>query len=229
MIVQALNTGGDLGNNQFDLAIPGGGVGIFNGCTAEWKAPSGGWGQVYGGLTTNSCASLPAALQPGCNFRFGWMMGADNPTVQFEQVACPAELTAKSGCKRSDDTTEPAPSGGAGAAPPASSAAAPPPASSAVAPPPKSSAAAPPPASSSTPAPAAPPPATTAAAPPPASTPTCIPPPASSSSPPATNGPNGVSAIFDQCAGLLWNGPTTCTEGLTCQYQNPWYSQCLTP
>ena len=31
MIVQASNTGGDLGNNHFDIAMPGGGVGIFNG------------------------------------------------------------------------------------------------------------------------------------------------------------------------------------------------------
>jgi len=33
MIVQATNTGGDLGNNHFDIAMPGGGVGIFNGMT----------------------------------------------------------------------------------------------------------------------------------------------------------------------------------------------------
>ena len=62
MIVQATNTGGDLAQGQFDLAIPGGGVGIcewqyldmpkgrllihmlpVNGCTDEWGAPSGGW------------------------------------------------------------------------------------------------------------------------------------------------------------------------------------------
>ncbi|KAI7558216.1 glycoside hydrolase family 45 protein, partial [Hortaea werneckii] len=36
MIVQATNTGADLGEGQFDLAIPGGGVGIYNGCTDEW-------------------------------------------------------------------------------------------------------------------------------------------------------------------------------------------------
>jgi hypothetical protein len=60
MIVQATNTGGDLAQGQFDLAIPGGGVGIcrsnkiyyqmenllivlylVNGCTDEWGAPSG--------------------------------------------------------------------------------------------------------------------------------------------------------------------------------------------
>lgn len=44
MIVQSTNTGGDLGSNQFDLAIPGGGFGIFNGCSTEWGTPSGGWG-----------------------------------------------------------------------------------------------------------------------------------------------------------------------------------------
>ena len=32
-MVQATNTGSDLGAGQFDLAIPGGGVGLFNACT----------------------------------------------------------------------------------------------------------------------------------------------------------------------------------------------------
>jgi len=44
MIVQATNTGADLAGGQFDLAMPGGGVGIYNGCTDEWGAPSSGWG-----------------------------------------------------------------------------------------------------------------------------------------------------------------------------------------
>ena len=29
MIVQSTNTGGDLGENHFDIQMPGGGVGIF--------------------------------------------------------------------------------------------------------------------------------------------------------------------------------------------------------
>ena len=37
MIVQATNTGGDLGSNHFDLAIPGGGVGMFNACSKQCK------------------------------------------------------------------------------------------------------------------------------------------------------------------------------------------------
>lgn len=35
MVVQVTNTGGDLGSNQFDLQIPGGGVGIYNGCQSQ--------------------------------------------------------------------------------------------------------------------------------------------------------------------------------------------------
>lgn len=35
MVVQITNTGGDLGNNHFDLQLPGGGVGLFNGCSSQ--------------------------------------------------------------------------------------------------------------------------------------------------------------------------------------------------
>ncbi|KAF7915141.1 hypothetical protein BELL_0042g00260 [Botrytis elliptica] len=127
MIVQATNTGGDLGANQFDLAIPGGGVGIFNGCTTEFGAPSSGWGSQYGGVSAvSSCSTFPAALQPGCNFRFNWFESADNPTVDFKQVECPAALTKSTGCKRADDSSMPAPdaSGSASASPVASTSAA---------------------------------------------------------------------------------------------------------
>lgn len=106
MIVQATNTGGDLGEGHFDLQIPGGGVGIFNGCTAQYNAPSEGWGSRYGGVTSQSqCSSLPASLQPGCNWRFGWFQNADNPTFKFKRVKCPPEITAKTGCVRNDDST----------------------------------------------------------------------------------------------------------------------------
>jgi hypothetical protein len=97
--------------------IPGGGVGIFNGCTTEWGAPSSGWGAQYGGISSASdCASFPEALQAGCNWRFGWFEGADNPTVSFTQVACPAALTANTGCIRADDTSEPAAAAASGSA-----------------------------------------------------------------------------------------------------------------
>ncbi|KAK4141856.1 glycoside hydrolase [Dichotomopilus funicola] len=101
MIVQATNTGGDLNGNQFDLAIPGGGVGIFNACTDQWGAPPNGWGDQYGGIHSQSdCDSFPESLKAGCNWRFEWFGGADNPGVTFTEVTCPSELTSKSGCSR---------------------------------------------------------------------------------------------------------------------------------
>ncbi|MEI8634903.1 hypothetical protein P4S72_28405 [Vibrio sp. PP-XX7] len=36
MIVQALNIGYDVSGGQFDLLVPGGGVGAFNACSAQW-------------------------------------------------------------------------------------------------------------------------------------------------------------------------------------------------
>lgn len=117
MIVQATNTGSDLGSNQFDISIPGGGVGIFNGCTAEWGAPSSGWGAQYGGISSaTDCSTFPAALQDGCNWRFNWFEGSNNPTVSFKQVACPAAITANSGCTRADDASMPAPAVDTGSA-----------------------------------------------------------------------------------------------------------------
>ncbi|KAM7202388.1 putative endoglucanase type K [Rhypophila sp. PSN 637] len=112
MIVQATNTGGDLGNNHFDLAIPGGGVGLFNACTNQYGAPSNGWGERYGGIRSRSeCDSFPAALKAGCYWRFDWFQGADNPSVTFKQVACPAAITAKSGCTRNRDVIDQTPTG----------------------------------------------------------------------------------------------------------------------
>jgi Fungal cellulose binding domain len=39
------------------------------------------------------------------------MQGADNPAVTFKQVACPAAITAKSGCVRANDAINEAPTG----------------------------------------------------------------------------------------------------------------------
>ena len=101
MIVQATNTGGDLNHNHFDILLPGGGVGIFNGCSSQWGSPQDGWGQRYGGVSSQGqCNQLPGPLQKGCNFRFQWFKNADNPAVDFNEVACPVELTNVTGCKR---------------------------------------------------------------------------------------------------------------------------------
>ena len=97
MIVQATNTGYDVSATQFDIAVscyknlvigsflitfqmPGGGFGIFNGCSTEWGATPAVWGAQYGGPSTDTCSKFPSKLQPGCEFRWGWFKGADNPT-----------------------------------------------------------------------------------------------------------------------------------------------------
>ncbi|MFP2906017.1 hypothetical protein ACLESD_13350 [Pyxidicoccus sp. 3LFB2] len=101
MVVQVVTSGGDLGESHFDLLMPGGGVGIFNACKPQWNAPDNGWGQRYGGVTSQSeCSQLPAQLRPGCQWRFTWFKNADNPTVSFKTVPCPSAITAKSGCIR---------------------------------------------------------------------------------------------------------------------------------
>lgn len=125
LIVQATNTGSDLGSNHFDLAMPGGGVGIFNGCTAEWGAPSSGWGAQYGGISSRSqCDSFLDKLKPGYYWRFDWFQNADNPNVNFQQVTCPTELTDKSGCIRNGETPTPGVTGTVSATSGATSAAA---------------------------------------------------------------------------------------------------------
>ena len=105
MLVQSVNTGSDLADNQFDLQIPGGGVGIFDGCSSEFGGIAGA---QYGGISDRSeCASMPAKLQAGCYWRFDWFNNADNPTFSFDQIQCPAELSGKTGCVRSDDSSFP--------------------------------------------------------------------------------------------------------------------------
>lgn len=116
LVVMASNVGTDVTKGQFDVMIPGGGVGIYNGCAGM------GWGsdmgQQYGGLLssceeelnyvdniakrqeclTNKCnstfASDPVAKE-GCLFLATWMSAAGNPLHNYVEVECPAELKAK--------------------------------------------------------------------------------------------------------------------------------------
>ncbi|KAG8791364.1 hypothetical protein FRC12_009419 [Ceratobasidium sp. 428] len=98
LVVQATNTGGDLGNNHFDLMIPGGGVGpqmMMVGSTVylarvaplntEPHRPGGVLNMEVSQATCDTsaaeCSQLPSALQAGCNWRFGWFGGADNPST----------------------------------------------------------------------------------------------------------------------------------------------------
>jgi len=105
LVVQVTNTGADVGSNQFDLQIPGGGVGIFDACTNMYGLPAGsnGWGKQYGGITSiEDCETFPDSLKEGCKWRFNWLLGADNPKMTFVEVDCPKELTDITGCIRKD-------------------------------------------------------------------------------------------------------------------------------
>ncbi len=103
MIVQATNTGSYTDDPHFDIAVPGGGVGDYNACSSQWGAGSDGWGKRYGGVQNETaCSELPTELQTGCDFRWDWWGGADNPDAEFYEVTCPSELTTITGCSRTD-------------------------------------------------------------------------------------------------------------------------------
>jgi len=106
MIIMVSNIGGDVQSNQFDIMIPGGGVGAFNGCGTQLGISS--TGAQYGGFITD-CKSDPNCvkqkcsafskypkLQAGCEFSATWMGGANNPTFKFEELeSCPSEISSK--------------------------------------------------------------------------------------------------------------------------------------
>lgn len=111
MIIQVINNGG-VAADQFDLLIPGGGVGEFNACSMQWGASNADLGQQYGGLLAacrgdsscvrQRCQTLFAGkpdLQAGCDWFLGWFNAADNPSVIYKQIACPAAITQRSGLR----------------------------------------------------------------------------------------------------------------------------------
>ena len=114
LIVIASNIGYDVAEGQFDVMIPGGGTGIFNGCAS--KMGWGSQGAQYGGLLsecetesgytaskyksclTSKCeksfANDPKAKE-GCLFLANWMNAAGNPLHNYKEVECPKELLDK--------------------------------------------------------------------------------------------------------------------------------------
>jgi len=112
MIVQSTNIGHDVAGGQFDLLIPGGGVGAFNGCSKQWGVDNSQLGSQYGGFalacnydkecTRKKCESVfsKSGMEPlkkGCLFYVDWLQTADNPRVRYKSVSCPSALTSKSG------------------------------------------------------------------------------------------------------------------------------------
>lgn len=118
MIVQTLNRGG-IGQGQFDLLIPGGGVGDFDACSSQWNA-QGNLGERYGGFflecrnqnngnhegaktcARNKCNEIfggpdQGELLDGCLFWLDWANMADNPNFRYGQVDCPEAISDASG------------------------------------------------------------------------------------------------------------------------------------
>ena len=107
MIVQVINNGG-VANDQFDLLIPGGGVGLLNACSNQWGTSD--LGAQYGGFlrgcngdvgcTRNKCQTVFAnkpELMAGCDWFLGWYNAADNPNLVYKQIACPEAIKQHSG------------------------------------------------------------------------------------------------------------------------------------
>jgi hypothetical protein len=112
LYVQVLNTGSDVTSGQFDLLIPGGGVGLFNACSREWGtsnlgATNGGFFGPSPGCngdvtcTRNMCNTVFGSGKPdllaGCLWFLDWFTAADNPQIRYQSVACPSQLSSKSG------------------------------------------------------------------------------------------------------------------------------------
>ena len=118
LIVMASNIGGDVGSNQLDLLVPGGGVGAFNAFSSQINVSNGDLGAQYGGLLSacpdNNNASVAANqsclkskcsqvfgksglewLKAGCDFYADWLMAANNPKFTSRSVSCPSELTSR--------------------------------------------------------------------------------------------------------------------------------------
>ena len=109
MIIQIINNGG-VAQDQFDLLIPGGGVGALNACDDQWSGAN--LGAQYGGFRTTcgtdtncvrqmcqSAFSNKPELMAGCEWFITWFGAADNPNFVYERIACPAALTQRSGLR----------------------------------------------------------------------------------------------------------------------------------
>ena len=122
MIVIASNIGHDVHGGQFDIMIPGGGLGAFReGCQKQWGVDVNDEnlvGNNLGGLISScqskhgwdadldvlkecvrgKCDNLfgrdPALhdLWEGCIWFVDWMHAVDNATFSYKQVPCPEEL-----------------------------------------------------------------------------------------------------------------------------------------
>lgn len=115
LIIMTTNIGHDVQQGQFDIMIPGGGFGAFNGCSQMgWNIP--GNTEQYGGLLSdceketkynatktltclqekcNSAFGNDSEAKQGCLFLAGFMHAAGNPLHNYVEVECPDVLKQK--------------------------------------------------------------------------------------------------------------------------------------
>ena len=119
IVVMTSNIGHDVEAGQFDLMVPGGGVGAFDALSTQVNGQGINWGAGFGGFLTEcqngmkcgydstlqcyqDCikemcdaafgnAGFPNLLR-GCHWFADWFMAADNPTYNWEEVECPQYL-----------------------------------------------------------------------------------------------------------------------------------------
>ena len=117
MVVIVSNIGGDVGGDQYDLMIPGGGVGLYNAFSSQISSNGGpnspSLGQQYGGFRAtcgndvncirNMCTAafgsgssgVRGDFMKGCEWYINWFGISNNPTVLSKQITCPPELVSK--------------------------------------------------------------------------------------------------------------------------------------
>nr|AGS52959.1 hypothetical protein [uncultured bacterium contig00028] len=114
MVVMVSNIGGDVDGDQYDIMIPGGGVGAFNALSNQISQNGGpaspNLGIQYGGFRGScgndvSCiqtmcnnafsSSGLADLKAGCQWFIDWYGISNNPRVNSVEVNCPQSLINK--------------------------------------------------------------------------------------------------------------------------------------
>ena len=117
IVVMTSNIGHDVEVGQFDLMVPGGGVGAFDALSTQVNGQNINWGAGFGGFLTecqgklgydNTLENYQECVKDMCDAAFGnagfpnllrgchwfaeWYMAADNPTYHWEEVECPQYL-----------------------------------------------------------------------------------------------------------------------------------------
>lgn len=131
LLLQSINTGGDVSGNQFDLQMGDGGAGAFNACAGGstpghdtmFPGPysSDTWGKQYGGVDTKAqCQNLPTYPEVStpmkdagddlislCEYSFDQgvrgQTGTNPSILSIGRVECPEELVYMTQMQRNDD------------------------------------------------------------------------------------------------------------------------------